>query len=450
MADAKRDNNMVPTLIGVSSVDGVTPVPVYVDPVTHRMLVSISGGFTNPMTTTGDIIYSSDNSGTAARLGIGSTGQFLTVAAGLPAWSTSTITLGGNFTTSGAFTTTLTVTNNTNVTLPTSGTLVNTAVTTLSSLVSIGTITTGTWNASVIGPAYGGTGVANNAANTVTFSGNFALTITLTNTTSVTFPTSGTLVNTAVTTLSSLASIGTITTGVWNGSVIGAAYGGTGVANNAASTITISGNFATTLTVSGTTGVTLPTSGTLATLAGTETLTNKTITSAKFVTSFLDTNGNTLINIGATASAVNYVKITNATTGTAGPILAADGETNVDLKLAGKGTGLVHHTTGIYGDITTDTDGSTVTFNLATSNIHTVTLGGNRTLALSNGAVGQTFLIRLVQDGTGSRTVTWFTTIKWAGGSAPTLTTTAGKADVLGFTITSAGNYDGFVVGANL
>ena len=53
--------------------------------------------------------------------------------------------------------------------------------------------------------------------------------------------------------------------------------GGTGIANNAASTLAISGAFATTLTVSGTTGVTLPTTGTLATLAGSETLTNKTI-----------------------------------------------------------------------------------------------------------------------------------------------------------------------------
>jgi hypothetical protein len=54
--------------------------------------------------------------------------------------------------------------------------------------------------------------------------------------------------------------------------------GGTGVANNAASTLTISGAFATTLTVSGTTGITLPTTGTLSTLAGTETLSNKTLT----------------------------------------------------------------------------------------------------------------------------------------------------------------------------
>jgi hypothetical protein len=75
--------------------------------------------------------------------------------------------------------------------------------------------------------------------------------------------------------LSSLSSIGTIGTGVWNGTAIGAAYGGTGVANNALSTLTISGNFGTTLTVSGTTSLTLPTSGTVTTNAGTATLTNK-------------------------------------------------------------------------------------------------------------------------------------------------------------------------------
>ena len=70
----------------------------------------------------------------------------------------STITIGGDVTLSGAFTTTVTVTGTTSVTLPTSGTLVNTSVTTLSSLASVGTITTGTWNGSTIGVPYGGTG----------------------------------------------------------------------------------------------------------------------------------------------------------------------------------------------------------------------------------------------------------------------------------------------------
>ena len=49
--------------------------------------VAIGGGMTNPMTTTGDTIYSSSGS-TPARLGIGSTGQVLTVASGVPSWAT--------------------------------------------------------------------------------------------------------------------------------------------------------------------------------------------------------------------------------------------------------------------------------------------------------------------------------------------------------------------------
>lgn len=100
-------------------------------------------------------------------------------------------------------------------------------------ITTLGTVGTGTWQGSVIGSTYGGTGV-NNGSNTITLGGNlttsgaFATTLTVTGATSVTLPTSGTLVNNAVTTLSSLSSIGTITTGTWNGSTIGVASGGTG------------------------------------------------------------------------------------------------------------------------------------------------------------------------------------------------------------------------------
>ena len=146
-----------------------------------------------------------------------------------------------------------------------------------SSLTSVGTIGTGTWQGTVIGSTYGGTGV-NNGSSTITIGGNvtmsgaYTFAGTLTANTTVTFPTSGTLATTTNATFGSGST--------WNGNVIGAAYGGTGVANNAASTLTISGAYGTTLTVSGTTSVTLPTSGTLATLAGTETLTNKSFNSA--------------------------------------------------------------------------------------------------------------------------------------------------------------------------
>lgn len=44
MANAKHDQNRIPTLIGASSVDGVTPILVYADPTTHRLLVDATGG----------------------------------------------------------------------------------------------------------------------------------------------------------------------------------------------------------------------------------------------------------------------------------------------------------------------------------------------------------------------------------------------------------------------
>lgn len=79
-----------------------------------------------------------------------------------------------------------------------------------------------------------------------------------------------------------ITTLGTIGTGVWQATVIAGQYGGTGV-NNAGKTITLGGNLttsgahATTLTTTAETTVTLPATGTLATLAGTESLTNKTL-----------------------------------------------------------------------------------------------------------------------------------------------------------------------------
>jgi len=86
---------------------------------------------------------------------------------------------------------------------------------------------------------------------------------------------------------SSLTSVGTINSGTWQGTTIAGQYGGTGV-SNLGKTITLGGNlttsgaYALTLTQQGDTNVTLPTSGTLATLAGTETLLNKTVSDGTF------------------------------------------------------------------------------------------------------------------------------------------------------------------------
>ena len=106
--------------------------------------------------------------------------------------------------------------------------------------------------------------------------------------------------------------------------------------------------------------------------------------------------------------------------------------------------------TSIFQDWNDASDGATVTFDLDLSNKHRVTIADNRTLALSNPDGAQVFTLRIQQDATGSRTVTWFATIKWAGGSEPTLTTTANKADTFVFIRTGTDTYDGFIVGQDI
>jgi hypothetical protein len=76
------------------------------------------------------------------------------------------------------------------------------------------------------------------------------------------------------------------------------------------------------------------------TLAGTQTLTNKTLTAPKIGTSILDTNGNELFLLTATASAVNELTYANAATGN-NPTFTASGETNVGITLAAKGSGVI-------------------------------------------------------------------------------------------------------------
>ena len=80
------------------------------------------------------------------------------------------------------------------------------------------------------------------------------------------------------------------------------------------------------------------------------------------------------------------------------------------------------------------TDGSSITWNAATQDVAKVTLAGNRTLgAASNGTTGQVISLLIIQDGTGSRTLTWNAAYEFASDTAPTLTTTANLGDVFVF-----------------
>ena len=77
------------------------------------------------------------------------------------------------------------------------------------------------------------------------------------------------------------------------------------------------------------------------TLSGTQTLTNKTLTTPKIGTSILDTNGNELAKLTATGSAVNEFTVANAASGGNPTLSSTGGDSNIDLDLLAKGTGHV-------------------------------------------------------------------------------------------------------------
>ena len=80
------------------------------------------------------------------------------------------------------------------------------------------------------------------------------------------------------------------------------------------------------------------------------------------------------------------------------------------------------------------TDQATVTWDASTQDVCKLTLGGNRTLAApTNSTTGQFISILVIQDGTGSRTLSFNAIYEFASDTAPTLTTTANLGDVFVF-----------------
>jgi hypothetical protein len=129
---------------------------------------------------------------------------------------------------------------------------------------------------------------------------------------------------------------------------------------------------------------------------------------------FLSTNGSGILSFASGG-------VTGVSTSATGTVLTLS-DSNI---LFGKG--------GYFAEATL-TDGATVTWNASTQQVCKLTLGGNRTLsAPTNGATGQFISIAVIQDATGSRTLTWNSAYEFTGDTAPTLTTTVSKADVFVF-----------------
>lgn len=91
-------------------------------------------------------------------------------------------------------------------------------------------------------------------------------------------------------------------------------------------------------------------------------------------------------------------------------------------------------TNGYTEEVATANTGTAYTVDLAGGSVQNLTLTGNCAFTFPATTAGRSFFLFLRQDGTGSRTVTWPGTVKWPAATAPTITATASRTDILAFT----------------
>jgi hypothetical protein len=175
----------------------------------------------------------------------------------------------------------------------------------------------------------------------------------------------------------------------------------------------------------------------------TQTLTNKTLTSPKINEDVAVTSTATEINlldgVTATTTELNYLDITTL------------GLTQASKAVTADANGVVNFDAGTTDDVNTITSSSNAaTINLQLGNVFEHDLTENVTYTFSNPGANNTatvFVLKIIQDSS-ARTITWPTSVDWAGGTAPTLTATNNGVDVFVFLTRDGGTtYYGFTAG---
>ena len=177
----------------------------------------------------------------------------------------------------------------------------------------------------------------------------------------------------------------------------------------------------------------------LASLSG-ATFTGDITLNAQSDVRFADSDSSNYVALQAPATiSSNYTLTLPAADGSANQVLKTDGSGALGFAsylLLSETTNGQTVTGGVRGNIVTIQDQANLSYDMDDGVNATVTLGGNRTFDNPNNiTVGQSGSIFIVQDGTGSRTLSFGSSFDFAGGTAPTLTTTANAVDRIDYVV---------------
>ena len=160
-------------------------------------------------------------------------------------------------------------------------------------------------------------------------------------------------------------------------------------------------------------------------VAGTTALTSLSVTTGVFGDG--TSSAPSLTNSGDTDSGIYFSGADEVSLATGGT-----------QRLSVNSSGHLNHNGSASADINALTSSSAITIDMSTAQNHSVTLAHNTTFDISNGTAGQTGSILVTQDSSGSRTASFSSKFKFAGATAPTLSTTASAVDRIDYFIVSS------------
>ena len=148
----------------------------------------------------------------------------------------------------------------------------------------------------------------------------------------------------------------------------------------------------------------------------------------------LDSSGN--LSLATNGTSFQWTNSGNnvAINGDSGVLAFYTGTSSYTERARITSTGTFQLSSNYQEGVVTANTGTAYTISLASGTVQILTLTGNCTFTFPTATSGQSFILLLKQDGTGSRTVTWPAAVKWPGSTAPTITSTASRLDKYIFT----------------